>query len=116
VSEPSRELQTLKADFFRSLAHPLRIRILEVLAAHGERTVGQLQEALGVEQPIVSQHLAKLRASGAVETKRVGTTAAYALANPLTAELLRSAKQILSRRLTGAQTLLRELRSTREVR
>lgn len=108
---PSRELQTLKAEFFRSLAHPLRIRILEVLAAHGERTVNQLQDALGEDQPIVSQHLAKLRSTGVVEMRKVGTTAAYALADVLTGELLKVARQILNRRLTGAQTLLRELKS-----
>jgi DNA-binding transcriptional ArsR family regulator len=110
---PSRELQTLKAEFFRALAHPLRIRILEVLAAHGERTVNQMQQALGEEQPIVSQHLAKLRSSGVVEMRKIGTTAAYALADESTAELLKVARQILNRRLAGAQTLLRELRSER---
>jgi ArsR family transcriptional regulator len=113
MTAPSRELQTLKAEFFRSLAHPLRIHILEVLTARGERTVQQLQEELVVDQPIVSQHLAKLRSSGVVETRKIGTTVAYALADPLTGDLLKIARQILNRRLTGAQTLLRELRSHR---
>ena len=109
----SRELQTIKAEYFRSLAHPLRIRILEVLVAHGPRTVNQLQQALDEDQPIVSQHLAKLRATGVVEIRKTGTTAAYALADELTGELLKVARQILNRRLAGAQTLLRELQSER---
>jgi len=109
----SRELQTLKAEFFRSLAHPLRIRILEILASQGERTVNQLQQALDEGQPIVSQHLARLRATGVVEMRKVGTTAAYALADELTGDLLKVAKQILNRRLAGAQTLLRELQNER---
>ena len=113
MSRPSRGLQTLKAEFFRSLGHPLRIRILEILTSEGECTVRQLQDALAVEQPIVSQQLAKLRASGAVEMRKVGTTAAYMLADPLTGELLKVARQMLNRRLAGTQTLLRELRDER---
>jgi DNA-binding transcriptional ArsR family regulator len=52
-------LQAFKADFFRALAHPLRIRILETLGT-GERTVQELQQILGLDQPIVSQQLAVL--------------------------------------------------------
>ena len=54
------ELQAFKAAFFRALAHPVRIRILELLV-NGEKNVQELQEALGVEQPVVSQQLAVLR-------------------------------------------------------
>jgi ArsR family transcriptional regulator len=54
-SEPSKELQTLKAEFFRAMAHPARIRILEVLAEKGEQSVQALQARLDVDQPIVSQ-------------------------------------------------------------
>jgi ArsR family transcriptional regulator len=113
MTHPSPQLQTLKAEFFRALAHPLRIRILEILATGGERTVGQLQDALGVGQPIVSQQLARLRTSGAVDARKVGTTAVYALADPLVGELLAVAKQIMNRRLVGTESLLRELREDR---
>src|SRR5215218_6370864 len=57
---PSRELQTFKAAYFRALAHPIRIHILEILV-RADRTVQELQEALGLDQPIVSQQLAVLR-------------------------------------------------------
>jgi DNA-binding transcriptional ArsR family regulator len=107
---PSRELQTLKAGFFQALAHPIRIRILEVLAGKGEHNVQMLQQQLGIEQPIVSQQLARLRASGIVASRKEGTTVTYSLADPMLADLLRVAKEILNRRLAGAQALLRELR------
>jgi ArsR family transcriptional regulator len=107
---PSRELQTLKAEFFRALAHPARIRILEVLSEKGEQSVQALQERLSVDQPVVSQQLAKLRAHGIVTARKVGTTVNYSLADDRIAELLKVAKDILNRRLTGHRTLLHELR------
>jgi DNA-binding transcriptional ArsR family regulator len=110
TSAPSKALQTLKAEFFRAMAHPARIRILEVLSDKGEHSVQQLQIHLAVDQPIVSQHLAKLRAHGVVTSRKLGTTAIYALADPRIADLLKVAKQILNRRLTGTRTLLHELR------
>ena len=110
MSAPSHELQTLKAEFFRALAHPARIRLLEVLSERGEQSVQNLQAHLDLDQPIVSQQLAKLRASGIVTARKEGTTVQYALANPRIAEILSVAKAILSRRLTGHRTLLQELR------
>jgi ArsR family transcriptional regulator len=107
---PSHELQTLKAEFFRALAHPARIRLLEVLSERGEQSVQTLQARLDLGQPIVSQQLAKLRASGVVVGRKEGTTVLYALANPRIAELLAVAKAILSHRLTGHRSLLQELR------
>ena len=112
TAAPSRELQTLKAEFFRALAHPVRIRLLEVLSS-GEQNVQSLQARLGIDQPIVSQQLAKLRAHGIVVAHKHGTTVTYALVDPMLADLLKIAKDILNRRLTGAQSLLRELRRDR---
>ena len=110
MSGPSPELQTLKAEFFRTMAHPARIRILEVLSQHRELSVQALQQRLSLDQPIVSQQLAKLRAHGVVTTRKQGTTVIYALADPGIADLLTIAKEILNRRLTGTKTLLYELR------
>ena len=110
MTGPSKELQTMKAEFFVALAHPLRIRLLEVLSERGEQSVQALHTRLGVEQPIVSQQLAKLRAHGVVISRKEGTTVFYALANPRIGDLLKVAKEILSRRLTGSKTLLHELR------
>jgi DNA-binding transcriptional ArsR family regulator len=110
MSGPSVELQTLKAEFFRALAHPARIRLLELLSERGEQSVQALQARLYLDQPVVSQQLAKLRASGVVVCRKEGTTVQYALANPRIADLLAVAKAILSHRLTGHRTLLHELR------
>ena len=109
MTAPSPQLQTLKAEFFRALAHPVRIRLLEVLVADGETSVQELQRALGIDQPIVSQQLARLRASGIVLAKRRGTATRYVVADPLMKDLLLVARQILNRRLTNVQSLLREL-------
>src|SRR5262249_44957768 len=71
------------------------------------------QERLDIPQPIVSQQLAKLRTSGIVSATKEATTVTYALADPMIGNLLKVAKEILNRRLVGAQALLRELRRDR---
>ena len=106
---PSPQLQTLKAEFFRALAHPIRIRLLEALVGQGETSVQDLQRTLKLEQPIVSQQLARLRASGIVVARKRGTTTEYSVSDPMLKDLLRVAKAILNRRLVGVQALLREL-------
>jgi ArsR family transcriptional regulator len=109
---PPSELQTLKAELFRALGHPARIRILERLAA-GERSVQELQEALRLDQPAVSQHLAALRGRLLVSVRKEGTAAYYTLRSPLVADLLRVARQFLSHQLTQSQSMLRELQRER---
>lgn len=104
----SPELQSLKAQFFKALAHPVRIRILEILVK-GEVKVQDLQRTLALDQPIVSQQLARLRSTGIVVSRKQGTTTFYSAADPEMADLLRVAKRILNRRLVGVQSLLREL-------
>ena len=101
-------LQTFKADFFRALAHPIRIRILEVLST-GERSVQELQQVLDVEQPVVSQQLAILRGKNIVTPRKLGTTVRYALSDPLITKLLSVAREIFNNHLVDTQTMLREL-------
>ena len=110
MTGPSNALQTLKAEFFRAMAHPMRIRILELLSAKGEQSVQALQAELSVDQPIISQQRAKLRAHTIVISRKEGTTVVYALADPRIADLLKVAKDVLNRRLAGTKTLLHELR------
>ncbi len=105
-------LQTLKAGFFRVLAHPTRIRLLEQLVP-GERTVQHLQAALDLEQPVVSQHLALLRGRGVVTVRREGTQAFYTLASPLVADVLRVSREFLNLHLSESQSMLRELQRER---
>jgi DNA-binding transcriptional ArsR family regulator len=109
MNPPSAELQTLKAEFFRALAHPTRIRLLEVLVITPESSVQDLQRRLGIDQPIVSQQLARLRASGIVVADRRGAATRYSVTDPLLKDLLAIAKLILNRRLAGVRSLLREL-------
>ena len=106
---PSSELQAVKADLFRALGHPARIRILELLTMK-ERTVQELQEALELDQPAISQHLAALRGRHLVVSRKEGTLAYYTLRSRLVAELLRVARALLSHRLTESQSMLRALR------
>lgn len=104
----SLSLHLFKADFFHALAHPIRIRILEVLGT-GERSVQELQQALGLEQPIVSQQLAILRGKNVVTPRKLGTTVRYALSDPLITKLLSVACAIFNNHLVDTQTMLREL-------
>jgi len=113
AAPPSADLQAFKAEFFKALAHPLRIRMLEVLR-HGERSVQELQNALALDQSTVSQHLAVLRAKHVVVPRKEGTTVRYAYRDPLVGDLLDVARRIFNNQLTGHQTMLRALqRETR---
>lgn len=110
VSEPvsSGELQSFKARFFKALAHPTRIRILEVLV-HGSRTVYELQEALALEQATVSQQLAVLRNQAIVNAEKEGLAVRYSLRDPLVSDLLDVARRIFNNHLVSTRELLREL-------
>lgn len=112
---PTDELQAFKATFFRALAHPVRIRILELLLP-GELSVQELQEALRVDQPVVSQQLAVLRAGNIVSGRKEGVSVRYAIRDPLIGKLLETARQIFNNHLVGTQDLLRELRRERRRR
>jgi DNA-binding transcriptional ArsR family regulator len=103
------ELQMFKAQFFRALAHPTRIRLLEILVRRG-RTVQELQQELALDQPIVSQQLAVLRNQGIVSARKQGSSVRYALRDPLVAALLDVARKIFDNRLDDSTGLLRELR------
>jgi len=105
-------LQEAKSNLFRAIAHPTRIRVLEQLT-RGELTVQALQDALQLEQPIVSQHLAALRSKNVVTVRREGTQAFYSLRSPLVADLLRVARELLGHHLTESQSMLRELQRER---
>ena len=103
------ELQKFKARFFRALAHPIRIRILEILG-RGERTVQELQTILMLDQPIVSQQLAVLRNQDIVRGQKEGLSVRYSLRDPLVADLLDVARGIFDNHFDNTQGLLRELR------
>lgn len=101
-------LYEAKAELFRLLGHPVRIRVLELLQ-DGPRPVRQLLAAIEVEPTGLSQHLAVLRRSGLVTAQREGSTVVYALAGGRVAGLLRAARELLTEKLTGQNELLDEL-------
>jgi DNA-binding transcriptional ArsR family regulator len=103
------QLQTFKAEFFKALAHPVRIQILEILV-RGGRSVHELQEALGVDQPTVSQQLAVLRAKNIVDSRKEGTAVRYSVRDASVRDLLDVTRRIFDNHLIGTQTMLRELR------
>lgn len=103
------DLQVFKAEFFRALAHPIRIRILECLGSR-ERSVQELQRLLDLDQPVVSQQLAILRGKGIVAARKEGTTVRYTLRDPLVTQLLATAREIFNHHLVGTRDMLKELR------
>lgn len=104
----SLDLQRFKAEFFKALAHPIRILILETLR-HRELSVQELQAALGLDQAVVSQQLAVLRGRQVVDARKEGTTVRYALRDALVGGLLDVARRIFNNQLIGTQAMLRQL-------
>lgn len=102
-------LYQAKAEFFRMLGHPVRIRVLELLQS-GPMPVRELLAAIEIEPSNLSQQLAVLRRSGIVTATRTGSTVVYELAGGDVAELLRAARRILTDLLSGQEDLLAELR------
>jgi DNA-binding transcriptional ArsR family regulator len=103
-------LSEVKAELFRALAHPARIRALEVLT-EGERSVGELQPLVGIEASHLSQQLGVLRRAGLVATRKEGSSVIYTLKDPVVAELLLVAKRFLLNSLTETSDLLADLRA-----
>lgn len=102
-------LYQAKAEFFRMLGHPVRIRVLELLQ-DGPLPVRELLAAIEIEPSNLSQQLAVLRRSGIVTATRESSTVVYELASGDVADLLASARRVLSVLLVGQQELLDELR------
>ena len=107
---PARQepIYAVKAEFFRVLGHPARVRILELLR-EGEKSVGELQAALQLDSSGTSQHLGLLRRQGVLESRKEGTSVFYRVRDPLTFQLLEVARQILTSSLEATQALLAEL-------
>lgn len=111
MSDPvQRPLYQVKAEFFRMLGHPVRIRVLELLQ-DGPVSVRDLLTDIDIEPSNLSQQLAVLRRSGIVVSIREGTTVSYALAGGDVAELLRAARRILTELLAGQSALLADLQN-----
>ena len=108
VSGRSVPLSEVKAELFKALAHPARIRALELLT-QSEYSVGELQPLVGIESSHLSQQLGVLRRAGLVTTRKDGSSVIYAIRDPLVAELLAVAKRFLLNSLADTRDLLADL-------
>lgn len=108
VPHNAQPVHVVKATLFRVLGHPARVRILELLR-DGERSVGVLRADLDLDSGGISQHLAALRRIGLVESRREGTSVFYRVDDERVFDLLAAAKDIITRQLGVAQSILYEL-------
>ncbi|MYW94777.1 helix-turn-helix transcriptional regulator [Amycolatopsis rubida] len=106
----SRPLYQLKAEFFKTLGHPARIRVLELLSQR-EHAVAEMLPEVGIEPANLSQQLAVLRRMGLVTTRKEGSSVYYSLISPQVAELMAVAREILTGVLSGQVELLDDLRT-----
>ena len=97
-------LQRFKAELFKALAHPARIRLLELLR-EGEKSVGELRLGLGPEGSTVSQQLAILRMKNLVDTRKAGNVIYYRLRDDQVADLLDVAKRMFETHLVELQSI-----------
>ena len=103
-----RPVYEVKAELFRTLGHPLRIRILEVLRG-GETGVTEIAEEVGVGGSTLSQHLATLRRADIVTSRRDGSAVLYTVVDPRVFELLEVGRKLLTTSLEGTQQTLADL-------
>ena len=107
----STPLYQAKAEFFKALAHPARIRVLELLSER-EHAVSEMLPQVGIEPAHLSQQLSVLRRLNLVVTRKEGSTVYYSLVSPQVAELLMVARRILTEVLATQVELLDDLRAT----
>ncbi len=103
-----RPVHELKAEFFKTLGHPARIRILEVLR-DGPASVADIADAIGVSGSTLSQHLATLRRSDVLASERQASSVIYTVVDPRVFTLLEIGRAMLTTSLEGSQELLADL-------
>ncbi len=109
----SSPLYQVKAEFFRTLGHPARIRVLELLKG-GERPVSELLPEVGIEASHLSQQLGVMRRAGIIQSRKVGASVYYSVGDPKLFELLDVAKRIITSSLAESQLLLEQMEATDE--
>lgn len=108
ISGSARPVHQVKAEFFRTLGHPARVRVLELLKG-GEMTVGDLQAELEIDSSGASQHLSAMRRQGILESRKEGTSVYYRVRDPRIFQMLESARQVIGSHLEETNALLGEL-------
>lgn len=109
------QISNFKAEFFKALAHPLRISILDALR-EGEMTVNEISSRFTVEPANASQQLAVLRNKNIVFARKDGSNVYYAVSNKAIFKLLDAAKEIFSNHLVGVRNMLEEIDTGRTVK
>jgi ArsR family transcriptional regulator len=103
------DLRQFKAEFFKALAHPLRIAVLDTVR-DGELGVNELSARLKVEQSSLSQQLATLRARNLVTGRKEGLNVYYSVTDPRIFKLLDVARHIFESQLSGMRDMLSAIR------
>jgi ArsR family transcriptional regulator len=103
-------LHQFKAEFFKTLSHPLRLAILDALR-EGERSVSQLQNATQADQSVISQQLAILRTKGFLDHRKEGTTVLYRARDLEVYAFLDLGRRIFERQLQYSSDLLGRIRN-----
>ncbi len=108
VADSRQPLYRMKAEFFKTLAHPSRIRVLELLSTR-EYAVSEMLPEVAIEPANLSQQLSILRRAGLVTARREGLSVYYTLTSPRIAELLAVARAILTGVVAGQAELLEDV-------
>jgi DNA-binding transcriptional ArsR family regulator len=103
------ELRLFKAEFFKALAHPTRIAIVEMLR-EGEQSAGALIERLGLEQANASQHLAVMRTKQIVTSRKAGNQVFYSVRDPRIIQVLDIMRSYFYSQLTQDQAILKQIK------
>jgi len=104
------QLSQFKAEFFKALAHPLRIAILDSLR-EGERTVAEISQKFDVEPANASQQLAVLRNKNIIVARKAGANVYYSVNDSAVFKLLDVAREIFNNHLVGVRTMLEEIKA-----
>lgn len=103
----NKHIYLMHANICKTFTSPIRIMIMDELRG-GERTVSELEEALSIRQPTLSQHLAVLREKGIVVAKRVGQNVFYKISNPKILEACRLMREVLLEQIETNNRLIEE--------
>lgn len=109
------QLSNFKAEFFKALAHPLRILILDALR-EGELTVNEISQRFDVEPANASQQLAVLRTRNMVMARKEGSNVYYSVSDKTVFKLLDVARDIFNNHLIGVRSMLEEMEAEAPVR
>jgi ArsR family transcriptional regulator len=98
----------IKADFLKTLSHPVRLQILEFLKS-GEKNVGIILKTLGIPQSSLSRHLLVLREGGILRARQQGTTIYYSIEDRAIFNVLRPIAEMLRKKLKKTEAVLSSL-------